>query len=151
VDSLDQLQQSLVKAKICGFDTMLFIYLFDQNPRFLISVKKIFELAEAGKIEIITSIISPLEILSHPQIKLQPQKEGLYQDFFLFMKNLKVVDISWKIILKAAELRRSFPLRTPDALQLATAITNQAKIFLTNDQIFQKVNNFPILQLADFL
>jgi predicted nucleic acid-binding protein len=36
--------------------------------------------------------------------------------------------------IKASYLRATYTLRTPDAIQLATAIYSQADFFLTNDK-----------------
>jgi predicted nucleic acid-binding protein len=45
-----------------------------------------------------------------------------------------MLPVSETIAAKAAELRWSLGLRTPDAVQIATGITAGATAFLTNDE-----------------
>ena len=40
-------------------------------------------------------------------------------------------------------------IRTPDAIQIATAIQNDAEFFLTNDKGFQNISNLNILILDE--
>jgi predicted nucleic acid-binding protein len=51
----------------------------------------------------------------------------------------------------AARLRATYKLRTPDALQAATAILAQATGFITNDPIFLRVVEFETAVLDQFL
>ena len=45
----------------------------------------------------------------------------------------EVLEVTNALAIKAAELRAKYNLRTPDAIQLATAIEYNADYFLTND------------------
>jgi hypothetical protein len=49
----------------------------------------------------------------------------------------------------AAELRARYALRTPDAVQVATAISVGCQAFLTNDRGLQRVNELRVLVLDD--
>ncbi len=51
----------------------------------------------------------------------------------------------------AAELRARFRLRTPDALQLATAIETGCGAFLTNDHASRRVTDIRVLILDDLV
>lgn len=44
-----------------------------------------------------------------------------------------VVEVTAAIAVKAAELRAKYGLKTPDSIQVATALTHGVKYFLTND------------------
>ncbi len=48
----------------------------------------------------------------------------------------------------AAELRAKYQIRTPDALQLASALTASCDAFLTNDAKLQRVTEVRVLVLA---
>jgi len=51
----------------------------------------------------------------------------------------------------AARFRAAYRLRTPDALQAATAVRAQATGFITNDPIFARIREFDTAVLDQFL
>lgn len=58
--------------------------------------------------------------------------------------DLEIADI-------AARIRAVHRLRTPDALQAATAVKSQATGLVTNDSVFGRVNNFETMVLEQLL
>lgn len=145
---LDLFINELFKAKNIALDSMVFIYLLERNEKYFPAVNIIFELFEKGKITGVTSIISPLEVLSSP--KLAPDQISLYRRFFKEEKNLITFELKWGIMELAADIRRNYGLRSPDAIQLATAKLGEANLFITNDEIYKKVigaKDFPKIRL----
>ncbi|MBI3384822.1 PIN domain-containing protein [Candidatus Gottesmanbacteria bacterium] len=133
--------EKLVKAKTIGLDSMVFIYLFEKNKKYFPLVEVIFDLLENKKISCVTSIISPLEVLSASNLSQDLERLSLYSRFFKEETNLTVVNLDLQIMETAAGLRRVFRIKTPDAIQLATAITKNAALFVTNDDSFKKIRN----------
>lgn len=62
---------------------------------------------------------------------------------------MQVISIDPETARIAADLRIRYNLRTPDALQLATAIRTGCDAFLTNDAALKKVRELRILVLSD--
>jgi len=58
--------------------------------------------------------------------------------------NLTLFPFALEIARKASDLRAVTRIKTPDAIQLATAIHHGATGFLTNDRIFEKVMGLEI-------
>lgn len=56
-----------------------------------------------------------------------------YQYIMMHSANLTTYPLSREIALEAAELRATLNLRTPDAIQVATARVSGADTFITND------------------
>lgn len=56
-----------------------------------------------------------------------------YRDILLRTKGLATLPLSSDIAEEAAQLRALYNIRTPDAVQMATAIKAAAPCFLTND------------------
>lgn len=139
--------KNLHESKICAFDSMLFIYLFEENPKYFKLVKSGFDLLDKGKIQIVTSIITPIEILSSSQLVNYPEKIKLYNNYFKTQEGLIVVDVNWELVDMATQIRRTYRLRTPDALQIAAALLSKAKIFVTNDHTLNRVKEIKIIQL----
>ncbi len=81
--------------------------------------------------------------LRNDNVKLAQQ----YQDILLNQEYLKVFSMSSEIAKLAAELRATKNLRTPDAIQVATAIQNGADFFLTNDMSLKSLSNLTVLIL----
>jgi len=141
----------LKSIKLVGLDAMIFIYHFDQRQPYYPLTLRIFELLEQKTFEAITSMMSPIEVLSHPPLEKELEKLKSFHDFFLRERGLKICEVDFEIADSAAYLRRKYRLRTPDAIQLATAMKNEAELFITNDDRFRKVPSFPILLLKDFV
>lgn len=129
----DSFLDSLI-GKTIALDSMIFIYFFDQNERFVEHSERIIKLAERGKTIIVTSIMSLLESLS--PFKYQDDTEAQYAitNFFYLTPSVHIIDVDREVAIEAARLRREHKsLRAPDAIQLATAIVHKAEIFITND------------------
>ncbi|GAA4301037.1 type II toxin-antitoxin system VapC family toxin [Compostibacter hankyongensis] len=62
---------------------------------------------------------------------------------------IEIYEIGNPIAEKAAALRARYNLRTPDALQLATAIEYKADYFLTNDVRLTAVREIQSITLND--
>ena len=60
-------------------------------------------------------------------------------------------DLSPDIAQKAAEIRASQNVRTPDAIQLATAVHAGAAFFLTNDLSLQKFPQLKVVIVEDLI
>lgn len=123
------------KASTITLDSMIFIYLFEEDKRYIKKVKSLFKNIEQGSLRACTSMITPLEVLSARKLNKYPDKRLAFSRFFQKTPNLVVYNVDWDIMEKSADLRRSNPsLRTPDSIQIATAIISKSKLFITNDE-----------------
>lgn len=128
---------------------MCFIYHFEQTQPYFPRIEKILFQAQSGKTEIITSIVSVIETLSPAKYLTQPEVTREVNLLFRESDYIKVYGVDWEIAQHAAELRRQFTyLRTPDAIQLATAVVSQADMFITNDERLKKLASPPIKILS---
>lgn len=122
-------------GSIVALDSMIFIYLFETDSRFIGIVDNIFSQIESGQTPGITSIISFTETLSSSRLTNKPQLTSEITRFFYEAKNLTVYPVDFTVAEKAASLRRRYPhLHTPNALQLATAQVYSAANFITYDK-----------------
>jgi predicted nucleic acid-binding protein len=74
-----------------------------------------------------------LEVLVHPLRRGDAWLAQRYRDILLNAQGLTTFQLSQDIAEEAARLRAVHNIRTPDAIQLATAIYRGASFFLTND------------------
>lgn len=61
---------------------------------------------------------------------------------------LAVVEVNEEIADKTALIRRKYGFRTPDAIQLATAVQTRAKVFITNDERLKKLKELKVILLS---
>jgi len=119
---------------LVALDAMVFIYHFDRVDPYFAHTTKLFTKAQQGIYDIVTSLVSLIEVLSPSAYHHAPNIIKEINVYFNEAKYLRVVDVTWDIAQEAARLRREHKyLRTPDAIQLATALVHHADRFITND------------------
>ena len=132
-------------------DTALFIYLIEEHPRFLVPVRALFERADQGEIEIVTSALTLLEVLVVPLRMGDHRLAAQYDAFLTRSRGVRIIDLSRDQLRTAARLRAQHgALRTPDALQLAAAISAGCGSFVTNDRRMPAPDGLRVLQLSEF-
>ena len=131
-------------------DTALFIYLIEEHPRFLAPVRALFARADAGDIEIVTSALTLLEVLVVPLRAGDQALAARYDALLTRSRGVHVVDLSRDQLRAAARLRAQHgSLRTPDALQLAAAMSRGCSAFVTNDRRMPTPDGLHVLQLSE--
>ena len=140
---LNQLQ-----GKVIGLDTAPLIYFIEQNPNYIDIVREFFMAMNKGEFQVVTSSLTLTEVLVHPLRNGNNQLAQQYRNILLNQDFLTVFSVSPDIAQLAAQLRATDNIRTPDAIQIATAIQNDAEFFLTNDKGFQNIANLNI-QILD--
>jgi predicted nucleic acid-binding protein len=73
------------------------------------------------------------EVLTHPLRQGNPHLAYEYWRILLQADNVETLPVSAPIAEEAARLRAKHNLRSPDSIQIATAINAAATTFLTND------------------
>jgi predicted nucleic acid-binding protein len=140
---------NLLTGKVVGLDTAPLIYFIEQNPKYISTVREFFSSLNRKEFQVVTSTLTLTEVLVHPLRNGNVELAGQYQDILLNQDYLTVFPVSSEIAKLAAELRATKNLRTPDAIQIATAIQNGADFFLTNDMGLRNISNLTVLILDD--
>jgi predicted nucleic acid-binding protein len=122
------------KSKIVFLDTAPLIYFIEGNKEYKTVLKKLFQANANGEFLFITSTITLIEVLVHPLKLLRFDLVEQYQTILTQSATLDIIDVSKSIAFKAAELRGKHNLKTPDSIQLATALECEANYFITNDK-----------------
>lgn len=144
-----KLVDALQNITVLGFDTAPIIYFVEANPKYDTVVTEVFQKTNDLEIVGLTSVISLTEVLVHP---IRQQNFLLKQKYIDILQNndcFFTKHITDSIAEKAAELRANYNLRTPDALQIATALENNCETFLCNDNGLKKVTELKILILDE--
>jgi predicted nucleic acid-binding protein len=132
-------------------DTSVWIHHFEQNSTFGEAAAYVIEQLEAGKFRGIASELTLLELIVKPlQLGRQDAADD-YETRLSHFPNLELEPISRAILLEAAALRARYRLRTPDAIQLATAFKSGATLAITNDETWKLIAGIESLLLTDLL
>ncbi len=138
-------------GKTVAVDTSPFIFFIEQHPKYVGTVRPFFEAVDRGDCQIVTSMVTLLEVLVHPIGHGDEALAQSYNDILLSSPNIKTISVSPHTAQVAAELRATHKLKTPDAIQVATAMTNGAQAILTNDRDFKSLTGIEILSLRDLV
>lgn len=134
-----------------GLDTAIFIYLIEEHADFLPLVEPVFAAIDAGPLEGVTSGVTLLETLVAPYRTGNLTLAERYEALLTSSRGIRLLDLHRPLLRAAAQLRASLRLKTPDALQLAAALSANRTAFLTNDRDLPPVPGLRILQLRDYL
>lgn len=140
-----------LRNRSVALDTMIFIYAFEEHPVYLPVLKSFFHALEKGEMSAVTSTLTITECLVQPYRKKNFALSAQYLVLFRNFPNLSIIPLSDDIAERAAFLRAQHNLRTPDAVQLATALVSGCHAFLTNDDRFLAVEGIRILVLDQFV
>lgn len=133
-----------------GVDTAIFIYLIEEDPRFLPLVEPIFEDVAEGRREIVTSALTLLEVLVVPYRAGNAGLAEHYEELLSNSRGIAVMDLTRDQLRIAAQLRAATGVKTPDALQLAAALGAGCTTFVTNDRRIPAIRGMRVLQLGDY-
>lgn len=139
----------LANYRRVAMDTNLFIYAFEQHPKYGETVKVLLDCIEEGEVEAVASTITLTEILTKPIREGNETLEKRYRLLFTHFPNLFVVSLDMIAAEQAAYLRGKYGLKTPDTLILASAITAKADIFITNDKRLTAVKEIKTMTIEE--
>jgi len=128
---------ALKDSDLIFIDTAPFIYFFEKHPTYYNDMRRLFDLVYDKNIQVITSIITYIEIATHPVRQGHPKLAIKYRDYFTHSENISLFPIDLVIAEQTVELRAKYQLKTPDAIQIGTAVACGADYIITNDKSWQ--------------
>ena len=134
-----------------ALDTAAFIYFIEDHPRFGPLVERLLVDADRGTRPVVTSALTLLEVLVVPYRVGDVALAQRYETILSRSRGVRLVDLDHTQLRTAAQLRATHRVRTPDALQLAAALTQRCTAFVTNDRAMPRVPGLTVLQLTDFV
>src|SRR5260221_10276157 len=134
-----------------ALDASVFIYHVQANPRYVGLTDRIFTWLEQPGHSAVTSTITMTELLVQPYRDSAGQRVNQFFALFATCPNLDWIAPDLEVADSAARIRATHRLRTPDALQAATALHARATALVTNDPVFERVDFIETLLLADVL
>ena len=135
---------------ITAVDTAIFIYFIEADSRFLPHILPLFEEADEGKRELVTSALTLFEVLVVPYRAGNTQLAERYELLLTRSRGIRMTELSRDQLRAAAQLRAATGVKTPDALQLVSALSAGCKTFVTNDRRLPSVPGLRVIQLSSY-
>jgi predicted nucleic acid-binding protein len=132
-----------------ALDTAVFIYYIEEHPDYLPLIAPLFAEIDGGGREAVTSALTLLEVLVVPYRAADLALANRYEAVLTRSRGLRVVDVDRAQLRTAAQLRALYRLRTPDALQLAAALSSRCQTFVTNDRELPPIPGLKVVQLKE--
>jgi len=149
--SRHSLAEFLRKHKRIGLDTSIFIFEVEESRKYIEIVHPVFQWLEKPESYGITSAVSMLELLVHPYRRSDLDTVNKFYALLSTYPNLHWVELTLPVADAAARLRAEFNLKTPDAIQAASAMSLQATGFISSDPAFKRLDTLDVLVLDDLL
>jgi len=138
-----------LSGAIVGLDSAPLIYYIEESPQYIAVVQPFFDALDRSAFQAITSTVTLLEVLVHPLRRRDQKLAEQYCDILTNSPGLRTIPVYEDIAQIAAQIRARYPIRTPDAIQLATSIHQGASFFLTNDRRLPAIPQLAIVVLDD--
>jgi predicted nucleic acid-binding protein len=132
-------------------DTAPLLYYIEENHKYLLLLDSLFSANSKGKFLFHTSVITLIEVLVHPMRHNDQQLVEQYQNILCNSPTINIFELNIEIAQRAAGFRAKYALKTPDSIQVATAVYASAEFFLTNDIRLKAVKEIEILVLDELI
>lgn len=92
-----------------------------------------------------TSTLTLLELLVVPKKEKTLRLERQYRSLLNTFLSTPLIDMDSNIAILAADYRANLNLKTPDAIQIATAVHHGYELFYTNDHQLQRCTDIDVI------
>ena len=140
-----------LRGQNVGLDTAPLIYFIEKNTTYLDIMRLFFRALNQGEFTVVTSVVTIAEALVYPLRQGNTTLAQQYRDILFNSQGLTTLEVVPVIAETAAQLRADYNLRTPDAIQMATAINEGASFFLTNDARLPSLLGLSVLVLDQLM
>jgi predicted nucleic acid-binding protein len=131
-----ELQSALVPGSLICLDTNCLLYYFKGEMPWAESLRPVFDAKDGGDIRLFTSSMTLAELLARVDPTDQSAMLSAVRQYF------DLIPVDDNISIQAADIRRasninkaaSPPVKTPDAVEMATANETRSLLFITNDE-----------------
>lgn len=148
---VERLRLFLRRHRRIALDTSIFIYELEANARYLGLTDAVFSWVEQAAHEAVTSTITMTELLVPSYREKDENRVDAFYGLLSTYPNLQWIAPDLETADLAAKLRAQYHLRTPDALQAATAIHTHATGLITNDPVFARIHEIETAVLDHLL
>ena len=114
-------------------DTAPLIYWFEDNASYVMKMTRFFNEVTEKQIVLVTSMVTYIELLTLPEKKGAHELVAKYQEYLLNSDQITIHPLNVSVANAAVRLRATAALKTPDAIQMATAQVSGCDYIVSND------------------
>ena len=129
-------------------DTSAVIYMVERVEPYAEHLHPMRQAAEEGHLRLVASVLVLLEALVKPLRDGNAVLVDVYRDALVHSNEFRLAGVDELIAERAAHIRSTTGLSTPDAIHAATALEEHIDLFVTNDSGFQRVPGLPVTLLS---
>jgi predicted nucleic acid-binding protein len=141
----------LRRHRSIALDTSPFIYQMQVHPAYSALTHAVFLWIEATGHQAFTSTITMTELLVHGYRENDQRQIDSFYGLLTIYPNLHWTAPDLETADVAARIRAMYKLRTPDAIQAATALRSGATGLVTNDPAFTRIEGIETAVLDRYL
>jgi len=142
-------RDALIGITRLGLDTAPIIYFVEASPQYHAHCSPFFDQIDNQAIEAFTSVILLTETLVHPLRNSDVYRLSAFRSLLLATQGISTVSLTITVAERAAQLRAVYNLRTPDTIQVATALAIGCDAFLTNDINLKRVTELRVIVVGE--
>lgn len=143
-----RLPPGLMGCRGAVLDTMVWIYLFEDHPRFGSLCEGLLKRAAAGDFAGIVTPVTLAEIIVKPLRAGRMDLADTYRAVLRNCPNVTICGLSGETGAMAGALRAKYGLPLPDMLQCACAM-EQGGMLITNDTALRKVRDIRVILMDE--
>jgi predicted nucleic acid-binding protein len=148
---VSEIASFLRRHRSIALDTNPFIYQMQAHSTYVALTNVVFVWIEDPRHQAFTSTITMTELLVHGYRENDQRKIDIFYSLLSRYPNLQWIPPDLKTADAAARMRAMYNLRTPDAIQAATALYSGATGLVTNDPAFMRVKGIETAVLDRYL
>ena len=130
-------------------DTSPFIYYFEENPKYVDALTELWDQVYQHHISVVTSFISYIELLTLPEREGDHRLASRYREALTNSDHISIYPLNFLGADATVRFREAYNMKTPDAIQLATAEICGAELVLTNDAEWKKVETMNVVLVSE--
>lgn len=143
---------SIVTRKFLAFDSSPLIYYIEDHPKYSSVAGDLFNAVDRGDARAVTSVLTLLEVLVRPIRSGSGDLARQYRELLSGARGISLPLIGAETCELAARLRAKHDwIRTPNAIQVATALQHGAELIVTNDDRWRRLTEIRVIVLKDYI
>lgn len=139
---------NLKKGEIVFIDSAPLIYYWEENEKYFPQTSILFDEIYDSGVQMTASLVTYIEVITYPLKENNLKLAAKYRDYFTNSENFTLYPVNLLVAEKTTFYRATYNLKTPDAIQLATAEICGADYIITNDSEWNKIPNLNVIQVA---
>jgi predicted nucleic acid-binding protein len=132
-------------------DANSFIYSIERIDPYRGILDTLWQAVSFGQFTVVTSELTLLEVLVKPLRVGDVTTATAFRTVLRNSPDVQMLPITQPVLEKAASLRATMNIKTPDAIHAATALLNGCALFVTNDSTFRRLSNLAVTVLSEIV